>query len=67
MCFSLKPKKVKYPSRQLFISAKQGELKKVIHLLGQFTSESLNRKTSTDTKLSVESSEESLMILVSFS
>ncbi|XP_060893414.1 histone-lysine N-methyltransferase EHMT1a [Labrus mixtus] len=30
---NLKPKKVKYPSRQLFISAKQGELKKVIHLL----------------------------------
>lgn len=30
---NLKPKKVKYPTRQLFISAKQGELKKVIHLL----------------------------------
>lgn len=32
--FSLKPKKVKYPTRQLYISAKQGELQKVIHLLG---------------------------------
>uniref|UniRef100_A0A4W6G3Z0 Euchromatic histone-lysine N-methyltransferase 1a n=1 Tax=Lates calcarifer TaxID=8187 RepID=A0A4W6G3Z0_LATCA len=31
--FSLKPKKVKYPTRQLYISAKQGELQKVIHLL----------------------------------
>ncbi|XP_034547913.1 histone-lysine N-methyltransferase EHMT1a isoform X2 [Notolabrus celidotus] len=30
---NLKPKKVKYPTRQLYISAKQGELKKVIHLL----------------------------------
>uniref|UniRef100_UPI0037E75848 histone-lysine N-methyltransferase EHMT1a isoform X1 n=1 Tax=Semicossyphus pulcher TaxID=241346 RepID=UPI0037E75848 len=30
---NLKPKKVKYPTRQLFISAKQGELQKVIHLL----------------------------------
>ncbi|XP_074527144.1 histone-lysine N-methyltransferase EHMT2-like isoform X2 [Halichoeres trimaculatus] len=30
---NLKPKKIKYPTRQLFISAKQGELKKVIHLL----------------------------------
>ncbi|XP_041644377.1 histone-lysine N-methyltransferase EHMT1a [Cheilinus undulatus] len=30
---NLKPKKVKYPARQLYISAKQGELKKVIHLL----------------------------------
>uniref|UniRef100_A0A4W6G587 Euchromatic histone-lysine N-methyltransferase 1a n=1 Tax=Lates calcarifer TaxID=8187 RepID=A0A4W6G587_LATCA len=30
---TLKPKKVKYPTRQLYISAKQGELQKVIHLL----------------------------------
>ncbi|XP_040898761.1 histone-lysine N-methyltransferase EHMT1a isoform X2 [Toxotes jaculatrix] len=30
---NLKPKKVKYPTRQLYISAKQGELHKVIHLL----------------------------------
>ncbi|KAM8866577.1 histone-lysine N-methyltransferase EHMT1a [Synchiropus picturatus] len=31
---TLKPsKKVKYPSRQLYVSAKQGELQKVIHLL----------------------------------
>ncbi|XP_022609211.1 histone-lysine N-methyltransferase EHMT1-like isoform X2 [Seriola dumerili] len=30
---NLKPKKVKYPTRQLYISAKQGELQKVIHLL----------------------------------
>ncbi|KAJ0019648.1 hypothetical protein NQD34_007217 [Periophthalmus magnuspinnatus] len=30
---SLKPKKVKYPARQLYISAKQGDLQKVIHLL----------------------------------
>lgn len=32
--FSLKPKKVKYPPRQLYISAKEGELQKVVHLLG---------------------------------
>ncbi|XP_058492535.1 histone-lysine N-methyltransferase EHMT1a isoform X2 [Solea solea] len=30
---NLKPKKMKYPNRQLYISAKQGELQKVIHLL----------------------------------
>ncbi|XP_024908759.1 histone-lysine N-methyltransferase EHMT1 isoform X2 [Cynoglossus semilaevis] len=30
---NLKPKKMKYPTRQLYISAKQGELQKVIHLL----------------------------------
>ncbi|KAK5870527.1 hypothetical protein PBY51_003468 [Eleginops maclovinus] len=30
---NLKPKKVKYPTRQLYISAKQGELQKVIQLL----------------------------------
>lgn len=30
---NLKPKRMKYPSRQLYISAKQGELQKVIHLL----------------------------------
>uniref|UniRef100_A0A672GRL2 Histone-lysine N-methyltransferase EHMT1-like n=1 Tax=Salarias fasciatus TaxID=181472 RepID=A0A672GRL2_SALFA len=30
---SLKPKKVKYPARQLYVSAKQGDLQKVIHLL----------------------------------
>ncbi|KAK2837107.1 hypothetical protein Q5P01_014319 [Channa striata] len=30
---NLKPKKVKYPTSQLYISAKQGELQKVIHLL----------------------------------
>ncbi|KAG7240049.1 hypothetical protein INR49_028052 [Caranx melampygus] len=30
---NLKPKKVKYPTRQLYISAKQGDLQKVIHLL----------------------------------
>ncbi|XP_042343678.1 histone-lysine N-methyltransferase EHMT1a [Plectropomus leopardus] len=30
---NLKPKRVKYPARQLYISAKQGELQKVIHLL----------------------------------
>uniref|UniRef100_A0A8C9YC81 Euchromatic histone-lysine N-methyltransferase 1a n=1 Tax=Sander lucioperca TaxID=283035 RepID=A0A8C9YC81_SANLU len=30
---NLKPKKVKYPTRQLYISAKQGELQKVIRLL----------------------------------
>ncbi|XP_029294652.1 histone-lysine N-methyltransferase EHMT1a [Cottoperca gobio] len=30
---NLKPKKAKYPTRQLYISAKQGELQKVIHLL----------------------------------
>ena len=32
---SLKPKKVKYPTKQLYISAKQGDLQKVIHLLGK--------------------------------
>ncbi|XP_068454965.1 histone-lysine N-methyltransferase EHMT1a [Clinocottus analis] len=30
---NLKPKKVKYPPRQLYISAKEGELQKVVHLL----------------------------------
>uniref|UniRef100_A0A672GX34 Histone-lysine N-methyltransferase EHMT1-like n=1 Tax=Salarias fasciatus TaxID=181472 RepID=A0A672GX34_SALFA len=30
---NLKPKKVKYPARQLYVSAKQGDLQKVIHLL----------------------------------
>ncbi|XP_070689889.1 histone-lysine N-methyltransferase EHMT1a isoform X2 [Pempheris klunzingeri] len=30
---NLKPKKMKYPTRQLYISAKQGDLQKVIHLL----------------------------------
>ncbi|XP_072289075.1 histone-lysine N-methyltransferase EHMT1a isoform X2 [Eucyclogobius newberryi] len=30
---NLKPKKVKYPARQLYISAKQGDLQKVVHLL----------------------------------
>ncbi|KAL7391599.1 hypothetical protein ABVT39_011542 [Epinephelus coioides] len=30
---NLKPKRVKYPANQLYISAKQGELQKVIHLL----------------------------------
>lgn len=30
---TLKPKKVKFPARQLYISAKQGDLQKVIHLL----------------------------------
>ncbi|CAN9512740.1 unnamed protein product [Ophioblennius macclurei] len=30
---NLKPKKVKYPTRQLYVSAKQGDLQKVIHLL----------------------------------
>ncbi|KAK7933262.1 hypothetical protein WMY93_004158 [Mugilogobius chulae] len=30
---NLKPKKVKFPARQLYISAKQGDLQKVIHLL----------------------------------
>ncbi|KAM4608028.1 histone-lysine N-methyltransferase EHMT1-like isoform 1-T1 [Polymixia lowei] len=30
---NLKPKKVKYPTKQLYISAKEGELQKVIHLL----------------------------------
>lgn len=35
--FSLKPKKVNHPARQLYISAKQGDLQKVIHLLGNPT------------------------------
>ncbi|XP_076021273.1 histone-lysine N-methyltransferase EHMT1a [Genypterus blacodes] len=30
---NLKPKKVKYPIKQLFMSAKEGELQKVLHLL----------------------------------
>lgn len=30
---NLKPKKVKYPTRQLYVSAKQGDLQKVIQLL----------------------------------
>ncbi|XP_034397619.1 histone-lysine N-methyltransferase EHMT1a [Cyclopterus lumpus] len=30
---NLKPKRVKYPPRQLYISAKEGELQKVVHLL----------------------------------
>ncbi|CAL1615271.1 unnamed protein product [Knipowitschia caucasica] len=30
---SLKPKKTKYPVRQLYVSAKQGDLQKVLHLL----------------------------------
>uniref|UniRef100_A0A8C5I7C4 Histone-lysine N-methyltransferase EHMT1-like n=1 Tax=Gouania willdenowi TaxID=441366 RepID=A0A8C5I7C4_GOUWI len=36
LCFSLKSKKVKYPTRQLYISAKQGDLQKVVHLLGNY-------------------------------
>uniref|UniRef100_A0A671YU30 Euchromatic histone-lysine N-methyltransferase 1a n=1 Tax=Sparus aurata TaxID=8175 RepID=A0A671YU30_SPAAU len=47
---NLKPKKVKYPTRQLYISAKQGELQKVIHLLvdgkdPNFLMEGQNRRT----------------------
>ncbi|XP_038559386.1 histone-lysine N-methyltransferase EHMT1-like [Micropterus salmoides] len=47
---NLKPKKVKYPTRQLYISAKQGELQKVIHLLvagkdPNFSMEGQNRGT----------------------
>uniref|UniRef100_A0A8C4HPQ5 Euchromatic histone-lysine N-methyltransferase 1a n=1 Tax=Dicentrarchus labrax TaxID=13489 RepID=A0A8C4HPQ5_DICLA len=48
--FSLKPKKVKYPTRQLYISAKQGELQKVIRLLvdgkdPNFLMEGQNKRT----------------------
>uniref|UniRef100_A0A665WGF7 Euchromatic histone-lysine N-methyltransferase 1a n=1 Tax=Echeneis naucrates TaxID=173247 RepID=A0A665WGF7_ECHNA len=48
--FSLKPKKVKYPMRQLYISAKQGDLQKVIHLLvdgkdPNFLMEGQNKRT----------------------
>ncbi|XP_076587571.1 histone-lysine N-methyltransferase EHMT1a isoform X2 [Chaetodon auriga] len=47
---NLKPKKVKYPTRQLYISAKQGELQKVIHLLvdgkdPNFMMEGQNKRT----------------------
>ncbi|XP_035496294.2 histone-lysine N-methyltransferase EHMT1a isoform X4 [Scophthalmus maximus] len=47
---NLKPKKVKYPTRQLYISAKQGELQKVIHLLvdgkdPNFLMEGQNKRT----------------------
>ncbi|KAM7392086.1 hypothetical protein PAMP_022722 [Pampus punctatissimus] len=47
---NLKPKKVKYPTRQLYISAKQGELQKVIHLLVEgkdpnFQMEGQNKRT----------------------
>uniref|UniRef100_A0A667X4Z6 Euchromatic histone-lysine N-methyltransferase 1a n=1 Tax=Myripristis murdjan TaxID=586833 RepID=A0A667X4Z6_9TELE len=46
----LKPKKVKYPTKQLYISAKQGELQKVIHLLVEgkdpnFLMEGQNKRT----------------------
>uniref|UniRef100_A0A8P4G695 Euchromatic histone-lysine N-methyltransferase 1a n=1 Tax=Dicentrarchus labrax TaxID=13489 RepID=A0A8P4G695_DICLA len=46
----LKPKKVKYPTRQLYISAKQGELQKVIRLLvdgkdPNFLMEGQNKRT----------------------
>lgn len=47
---NMKPKKVKYPTRQLYISAKQGELQKVIHLLvdgkdPNFLMEGQNKRT----------------------
>ncbi|KAM6964781.1 histone-lysine N-methyltransferase EHMT1a [Aplochiton taeniatus] len=47
---NLKPKKVKYPTKQLYISASQGELHKVIHLLVEgkdpnFLMESQNKRT----------------------
>uniref|UniRef100_A0A7N8XUP8 Euchromatic histone-lysine N-methyltransferase 1a n=1 Tax=Mastacembelus armatus TaxID=205130 RepID=A0A7N8XUP8_9TELE len=47
---NLKPKKVKYPTRQLYISAKQGELQKVVHLLvdgkdPNFLMEGQNKRT----------------------
>ncbi|XP_068616787.1 histone-lysine N-methyltransferase EHMT1-like [Brachionichthys hirsutus] len=50
---NLKPKKATYPSRQLYVSAKEGELQKVIHLLGNsidgkdpnFVMEDQNRHT----------------------
>ncbi|XP_069576175.1 histone-lysine N-methyltransferase EHMT1a isoform X1 [Brachyistius frenatus] len=47
---NLKPKKVKYPARQLYISAKQGDLQKVIHLLVEgkdpnFLMEGQNKRT----------------------
>uniref|UniRef100_A0A8C4HQW1 Euchromatic histone-lysine N-methyltransferase 1a n=1 Tax=Dicentrarchus labrax TaxID=13489 RepID=A0A8C4HQW1_DICLA len=47
---NLKPKKVKYPTRQLYISAKQGELQKVIRLLvdgkdPNFLMEGQNKRT----------------------
>uniref|UniRef100_A0A7N6APJ3 Euchromatic histone-lysine N-methyltransferase 1a n=1 Tax=Anabas testudineus TaxID=64144 RepID=A0A7N6APJ3_ANATE len=47
---NLKPKKVKYPTRQLYISAKQGDLQKVIHLLvdgkdPNFLMEGQNKRT----------------------
>uniref|UniRef100_A0A665WHR2 Euchromatic histone-lysine N-methyltransferase 1a n=1 Tax=Echeneis naucrates TaxID=173247 RepID=A0A665WHR2_ECHNA len=47
---NLKPKKVKYPMRQLYISAKQGDLQKVIHLLvdgkdPNFLMEGQNKRT----------------------
>ncbi|XP_071396302.1 histone-lysine N-methyltransferase EHMT1a [Centroberyx affinis] len=47
---NLKPKKVKYPTKQLYISAKEGELQKVIHLLvdgkdPNFLMEGQNKRT----------------------
>nr|XP_046241618.1 histone-lysine N-methyltransferase EHMT1a isoform X2 [Scatophagus argus] len=47
---NLKPNKMKYPTRQLYISAKQGELQKVIHLLvdgkdPNFLMEGQNKRT----------------------
>uniref|UniRef100_A0AAQ5YZJ7 Euchromatic histone-lysine N-methyltransferase 1a n=1 Tax=Amphiprion ocellaris TaxID=80972 RepID=A0AAQ5YZJ7_AMPOC len=47
---NLKPKKVKYPTKQLYISAKQGDLQKVIHLLvdgkdPNFLMEGQNKRT----------------------
>lgn len=47
---NLKPNKVKYPTIQLYISAKQGELQKVIHLLvdgkdPNFLMEGQNKRT----------------------
>ncbi|XP_067087415.1 histone-lysine N-methyltransferase EHMT1a [Osmerus mordax] len=48
---NLKPKKVKYPTKQLYVSAKEGELQKVIHLLVEgkdpnFLMESQNKRTA---------------------
>ncbi|KAM9858924.1 histone-lysine N-methyltransferase EHMT1-like [Aulostomus maculatus] len=47
---NLKPKKLKYPTWQLYISSKQGELQKVIHLLVEgkdpnFLMEGQNKRT----------------------
>lgn len=47
---NLRPKKVKYPTKQLYISAKEGHLQKVIHLLVEgkdpnYLMESQNKRT----------------------